>query len=106
MATLTPNDIKWVRKTIDNAIASAKKRWGSGWTNLTSDMRKAYVCMEVVHAIDAADYETAFGAQVDSSGADKGKLAEQLFGRLLRIQVVCELVNEAGDEAGELKVKP
>lgn len=104
---LSKKDDVWIDDTIHKANNSAMEKWGSGWTNLTFEMRRAFICAEIVERIGAIDFEDVFESRVKDATSrvvvTDPKLVETLFSRLIRIQIVCEVVSIAGEDAPKLK---
>lgn len=68
-------------KHLSKAEGDAKAHWGSGWSNLTPEMQRAYVCMYLVGSIGGIDFESAFQAETENE--------KKLLSRLVDIGDLC-----------------
>lgn len=69
-------------KHLSNAVSRAKGYWGSGWANLTPDMKQAFVCKFLVANLAGVDFEAAFQ---DSAKTD---LEQKLLSRLKDLEAL------------------
>lgn len=76
-------------KHLSNAEAQAKGHWGSGWANLTEEMKNAYVCSYLVGNLAGIDFEAAFGDRPET------ELEHKLLARLLDLEAVLNAATKA-----------
>lgn len=69
------NDPRWKTagrydKHLANAKAAAKAQWGTGWANLTPEMRTAFVCKELCGILAGIDFRAALDGKSDSESSE------------------------------------
>lgn len=42
---------QWVKQSVKLIITDASKKWGSGWSQLTPEMREAFVCQSLIYRL-------------------------------------------------------